>query len=169
MLFRSPGEVVAPVGLKGRWLGRLVQARSAWGVAGVGALFALSFDTLSQSALFAATAAQFGGVGHALALGAVFVVGMLATDGLNGWWISRLIARADQIAVVASRVMGAAVACASLLVAGLGVARWVSPAFERWTDGRELAFGATVVAVMVAGYLVALASAARQPIRGRLS
>jgi nickel/cobalt transporter (NiCoT) family protein len=167
VLSAAPGEVVAPVGLKGRWLGRLVQARSAWGVAGVGALFALSFDTLSQSALFAATATQFGGPSRSLTLGALFVAGMLATDGLNGWWISRLIARADQVAAVASRVMGAAVAGVSLLVAGLGVARWVSPAFEHWADGRELVFGTTVVVVMVTGYLVALRLAKQRVRRGQ--
>lgn len=156
VLAAAPGELVAPVGLKGRWLGRLAQARSPLGVAGVGALFALSFDTLSQSALFAATATHFGGVGRALVLGGLFVLGMLVTDGLNGWWIARLIARADQIAVVASRVMGAAVAGVSLLVAALGIARWTSPAFEAWTEGRELAFGTTVLAVIALGYGLAL-------------
>lgn len=156
VLAAAPGEMVAPVGLKGRWLGRLAQARSPVGVAGVGALFALSFDTLSQSALFAATATQFGGVERALLLGGLFVAGMLATDGLNGWWIARLIARADQVAVLASRVMGAAVAGVSLLVAALGIARWASPAFEAWTEGRELGFGATVLAVIALGYGLAL-------------
>ena len=163
VLAAAPGEMVVPVGVKGRWLGRLARAHSPVGVAGVGALFALSFDTLSQSALFAATATQFGGVERALVLGALFVAGMLATDGLNGWWIARLIARADQIAVVASRVMGAAVAGVSLLVAGLGIARWASPAFEAWTEGRELGFGSTVLAVIVLGYATALWLARRTP------
>ncbi|MEX8517406.1 MAG: nickel transporter [Leptothrix sp. (in: b-proteobacteria)] len=166
VLSAEPGTVVAPVGIKGRWLGRLAQARSPLGVAGVGVLFALSFDTLSQSALFAATASQYGGVGRALTLGALFVLGMLVTDGLNGWWIARLIARADQIAVVASRVMGAAVAGVSLLVAGVGVARWASPAFESWADGRELAFGAVVLLVILAGYGLARLIARRPGLVG---
>ena len=51
VLAASPQQVIAPVGLKGRWLGRLTRARSPLGVAAVGALFALSFDTLSQAAL----------------------------------------------------------------------------------------------------------------------
>ena len=157
----APGTVVAPVGLKGRWLGRLLQVRSAWAVAGVGVLFALSFDTFSQSVLFATAATRFGGLARCLGLGGVFVLGMLATDGLNGWWISRLIARADQAAVIASRVMGLAVAGVSLLVAGLGIATWVSAAAGAWADERELVFGGTVVAIMVASYLVALALAGR--------
>ena len=123
----APGEVVAPVGLKGRFLGRLGQAQRPGAVALVGALFALSFDTVSQSALFAMTATQFGGVGHALFLGALFVLGMLVTDGVNGLWISRLIARTDQLAVIASRVMSLAVSSVSLLVAALGAATMVSP------------------------------------------
>ena len=44
-------EVVRPVGLKGRWLGRLARVSDPAGVAMVGALFALSFDTVSQAAL----------------------------------------------------------------------------------------------------------------------
>jgi nickel/cobalt transporter (NiCoT) family protein len=92
VLAAEPGRVVAPVGLKGRFLGSLLRASHPVAVAGVGALFALSFDTVSQSALFALTAARFGGIGHALFLGALFVLGMLVTDGINGLWISRLIA-----------------------------------------------------------------------------
>lgn len=164
VLAAEPGTPVAPVGLKGRWLGRLTQARSPLGVAGVGSLFALSFDTVSQSALFAATASQFGGVERALMLGGLFVAGMLLTDGLNGWWIDHLIARADQVAALASRVMGLAVAGVSLLVAALGIARWASPAFEDWTEGRELAFGLMVLAVVSAGYLLALVWARRRPV-----
>jgi high-affinity nickel-transport protein len=152
VLAAAPGEIVAPVGWKGRWLGRLTQARSPAGVAGVGALFALSFDTVSQSALFAATATQFGGVAHALLLGGLFVLGMLVTDGLNGWWIARLIARADQIAALASRLMGAAVAAVSLLVGALGVAKMLSPAFDGWAEGKELMFGAIVVVTVGLSY-----------------
>jgi hypothetical protein len=42
-------------------LGRLLGARHPIGIAAVGALFALSFDTVSQAALFAVSAAHFGG------------------------------------------------------------------------------------------------------------
>lgn len=159
VLSARPGHAIAPVGLKGRWLGRFARARSPWGVAAVGALFALSFDTVSQAALFAMTATRFGGVGHAVALGSLFVVGMVMTDGLNGLWIARLVGRSDRAAAVASQVMGGVIASLSLVVAGLGIARWSWRAFEAWTDGRELAFGVTVIGVVAAGYLVALAAA----------
>jgi len=163
VLAAAPDEVVAPVGLKGRLLGGLGAARQPWTVALVGALFALSFDTVSQAALFALTAAQFGGVWHAIFLGLLFVLGMLVTDGINGLWISRLIARADQLACIASRVMGLAVSAVSLLVAALGAAKLASPAFEQWTEGRELAFGVLVVAVIATSFGAAVLMARMRP------
>lgn len=152
VLVAEPHEIVAPVGLKGRYLGRLAQARSPGVVMLVGALFALSFDTVSQAALFAATATHFGGLREALVLGLLFLLGMLVTDGLNGLWIARLIERSDALARVASRVMGVAVGSVSLLVAAFGAARLLAPAFEQWTEGRELAFGAGVCAVVLASF-----------------
>jgi high-affinity nickel-transport protein len=150
----SPHEVVTPVGLKGRLLGRLVEARTPWVVMAIGAAFALSFDTVSQAALFAATAVHFGGLQDALALAAVFLLGMLVTDGANGLWISRLIARADTLARVASRVMGLAVGSVSLLVAVVGAGRLAAPAFARWTDGREVLLGTAVVGIVLASFLI---------------
>jgi len=155
VLAAPSGQAVALVGIKGRFFGRLAQARSPLGIGAVGALFALSFDTVSQSVLFAATASQFGGVLHAATLGALFVLGMLTTDGLNGWWIAKLIARADEIAALASRIMGAAVAAVSLLVAALGVGKLLSPTMARWSDDQGLAFGSVVVAVIALSYLAA--------------
>jgi high-affinity nickel-transport protein len=149
-------EVVAPVGIKGRWLGRLARTSNPGWVMLVGALFALSFDTLSQAALFALTAARFGGWEHALTLGLLFMAGMLVTDGVNGLWISRLIARADQIALVASRVMGLVVSSMSLLVAAFGAAKFISPAVDAWSEGRELLFGAAVVCCVAGSYVIAL-------------
>lgn len=151
----APGEPVALVPVKGRWLGRFSQASSRRGVAAVGALFALSFDTVSQSMLFAATATQYGGVGRALTLGLLFLLGMLVTDGLNGWCIARLIRRADQTAALASRIMSVAVSGVSLIVAALGIARQLAPAVEHWADGKELAFGATVLGLVLGGFVLA--------------
>jgi high-affinity nickel-transport protein len=165
VLGAAPHEVVAPVGIKGRFLGRLNRAGRPWSVALVGALFAASFDTVSQSALFALTATQFGGVEHAVFLGLLFVLGMLVTDGINGLWISRLIARADQIAVIASRVMSVAVSGVALLVAAFGVAKMALPAVDNWSDGKEMAFGAIVVAVIASSYVVARGLAQRDAAR----
>jgi nickel/cobalt transporter (NiCoT) family protein len=169
VLQAEPGRVVAMVGVKGAFLGRLVGARSPLAVAAVGALFALSFDTLSQSALFALTAAQFGGVSHALILSLLFVLGMLITDGLNGWWVARLIARADEIAAIASRVMGLAVSGVSLLVAALGLGRLLSPWLADWSDDQGVAIGALVLAVMGFSYVTARLLARGMPLQKKPS
>ncbi|MCW5572423.1 MAG: TonB-dependent receptor [Steroidobacteraceae bacterium] len=163
----APDEVVTPIGIKGRFLGALGRARNPFVVALVGALFALSFDTISQAAFFALAAGQYGGPVYAASLGALFVLGMLVTDGANGLWISRLILRADETARIASRVMSLAVACVSLLVAGFSTAKLLLPRVDGWAEGKELLFGATVVVVVLVGFVwgrsIAAARAARTP------
>lgn len=156
VLRTSPDQVVLPVGLKGRWLGRLRHVSHPALIALVGALFALSFDTLSQAAFFALTATQFGGAGHAFLLASLFMAGMLLTDGINGLWIARLIARADQVALVASRVMGLVVSAISLLVAAFGAAKLLSPAVDAWSEGKELIFGGVLVLVIALSFFVAV-------------
>jgi len=156
VLTAAPDAVVAPAGLKGRLLGRFVTVRRPWAVAAVGALFALSFDTVSQAALFALAAGRFGGVVHALFVAGLFVLGMLVVDGVNGVWISRLIRRADRTAVVASRVMACTVAGISLAVGGFTVAKLLLPAVDAWADGREMLVGALVVTVVLAAFAVGM-------------
>jgi len=156
VLRAAPDQVVQPIGLKGSLLGRLRHVSHPVLVALVGAVFALSFDTLSQAAFFALTATRFGGWQHALLLALLFMLGMLLTDGINGLWIARLIARADQVALLASRVMGLVVAGISLLVAAFGLAKMLSPAIDAWSEGKELAFGFALVGVIAASYFVAL-------------
>ena len=162
VLRAGPQEVVQPVGFKGRLLGGLGRASQPLMVALVGALFALSFDTLSQAAFFALTATRFGGWQHALMLGLLFTLGMLLTDGINGLWIARLIARADQVALIASRVMGLVVSGVSLLVAGFGIAKLLSPAVDAWSEGKELVFGFSLVAIIAISFIAAV-RLTRQP------
>lgn len=163
VLGAEPHELVRPVGLKGRLLGGLRHVSHPGLVALVGALFALSFDTLSQAAFFALTATQFGGWQHALLLAGLFMAGMLLTDGINGLWIARLIARADQVALIASRVMGLVVSGISLLVAAFGAAKLLSPAVDAWSEGKELALGSILVAVIALSFVTAL-RLARRPV-----
>lgn len=159
VLAAPAGQLVVATGLRGRWIqGRLrdwLQGRSAWAVAGVGALFALSFDTLSQAAVFAVAGSAAGGMGLALLLGLLFTIGMMMTDALNGWWLARLLARADALAVRASHVMGWAVAGTSLLVAALALARWASEAVDAWAGRQDLLFGTVLMGVLALSYGVA--------------
>jgi high-affinity nickel-transport protein len=88
-VFAAPaGQVVAPAGLKSRLLGRLAHVSHPVLIAAVGALFALSFDTVSQVALFSLTASSMSGWGFSILLGATFMLGMMTTDGLNGLWVA---------------------------------------------------------------------------------
>ncbi len=158
-ILRTPAnQVVKPVGVKGRLLGSLQRAKHPSLIALVGALFALSFDTMSQAALFALSAQHEGGFWRAPVLGVVFMLGMMLTDGLNGLWISRILSRADRMAAIASRVMGLTVACLSLAVAALGAAKYFSPKIGGWMEGLELQTGlavcVTVCIALAAGLLL---------------
>ena len=84
------------------------------------------------------------------------MLGMLVPDGINGLWISRLIRRADQTALVASRVMGLVVSGVSLLVASFGIAKFVSPEIDAWSAGKELVFGCLLMAIIAGSYFYAV-------------
>jgi high-affinity nickel-transport protein len=154
-VFRTPeGELTQLRSWRSGVFARLLRAGDPLAVMAVGILFALSFDTFSQAALFATTATQFGGWHSALVLGFVFTFGMLLTDGANGYWISRLIRRSDRTAQVASRVMALAVAGVSLLTAALVLATLLVPAANAWAEGKELWFGTGVIAVLLASFMI---------------
>lgn len=109
-VLRTPEQEAAHLqGWRSGPFARLLCAGSPAMVIGVGTLFALSFDTVSQAALFAVTAAEFGGWRPALVLAMLFFIGMLLIDGVNSAWIARLIRRSDRgtrAAVAISFVFG---------------------------------------------------------------
>ena len=88
-----------------------------------------------------------------IALAGAFVAGMVITDGLNGWWVARLLRRSDRLAARASRIMVLSVACVSLGTALIGVATRLSPAFAAWAGAHESRFGLLVVGVVFIGFL----------------
>ena len=172
-VLRTPAQEVACLeGWRSGRFARLLHAGSPAMVMAVGTLFALSFDTVSQAALFALTATQFGGWRPALLLALLFIAGMLLVDGVNGLWIARLIGRADRSARVASRVMALAVSGVGLLTAGFCFASRTWPGVDAWAQGKTLWFGAAVVAVIAASFAFgqqlarAQAPAARRPAFG---
>jgi high-affinity nickel-transport protein len=155
-VFSTPShEMVQMIGIKGRWLGNLKHTSHPVLIALVGALFALSFDTLSQAALFSTTATQFGGVFNALLLAVCFMLGMMLTDAANGLWISHLLQRADATARATSRIMGVTVAMLSLVVAALGLSRKFFPEASAWQEGRELYIGFAIIVIIAACFLLA--------------
>lgn len=156
VLRAPPQDVVQPSGLKGRFLGRLNQASRPWLIVAVGALFALSFDTISQTALFSLAASNMSGWIFSAVLGSTFMIGMMLTDGLNGLWVSRLLQRADRRARIASRVLGLSIALLSFVVAILGIIEYLLPNAAIWSGGNTVYFGLSVVIIVLASYVTAV-------------
>jgi len=123
----------------------------------VGVLFAISFDTISQAALFAMSTSQVSSALVGVGAAAAFMVGMIAADGLNGVWVASLLQKADRRARIASRVMGLAVAALSLGVAALGAARLLRADLDARLEGSELSIGLAVIAAVAASFVLALA------------
>src|SRR3954465_14834331 len=154
---RTPrGEVVRPVGLKSRAFERLTRAEHPVLIAAVGAAFALSFDTISQAVLFSVTGSHLAGWMFAGTLGLVFTAGMMATDALNGLWVSHLVRSADRRAETASRVMSFAVGTLALAIAALAAARYALPGFDARVESWGVAVSAAVVCIVVGAYAAAM-------------
>lgn len=155
-VLRTPAErVVRVAGVRGRLFGRLAEVSHPVVIAAVGAAFALSFDTVGQAALFSLTGSEIAGWGFAVALGAVFTLGMMTSDTINGLWIARLLCRADRRGLRASRVMTSAIAIVSFAIAAAALARYLSPVARERLEALGLWAGVTVVAAMAASFAVA--------------
>lgn len=156
-VLRAPHDkMVRPVGLKGRFLRKFSEARHPVVIAFVGAAFALSLDTLSQAALFSLTASALGGWGFSVALGVIFMFGMMVTDGANGLWIARLLRGNDLRALVVSRIMGLVIAFVSLAIASVGLAKYFVPGVATIVESAGLLLGFALVAVLLASYTFAV-------------
>jgi len=152
-VLRTPrGEAFRPVGLRSRLFARLVRAEHPVLVAAVGAAFALSFDTVSQAVLFSVTGSNLAGWMFAASLGLVFTAGMMATDALNGLWVSRLLERSAAQRAIASRVMGAAIGAVALAIAATGVWRHASAAPGDALGSWGTVLGIAVIATVAAAY-----------------
>jgi high-affinity nickel-transport protein len=154
-----PDALVRPVGLKAGLLRRVMHTSNKGTIIGVGALFAVSFDTVSQAALFALTASQVSSASLGVAAAVSFMLGMMVADGVNGLWIASLLRNADRRARIATRIMGLAVASLSLGVAALGASKLLSPGVDAWTEGRELAIGMAVMGLVAASFGMAVLAA----------
>lgn len=170
---RAPaGAVVRQTGLRSRVFARFTRAGHPVLIAAVGAAFAISFDTISQAVLFSVTGSNIEILspwGHppagwlfAALLGLVFTAGMIATDTLNGLWVSRLLQRADARAAAASRVMSLAIGFLALGIAAAGVVRYVLPAFDDGLREWSLAIGVAMLAGLACAYAAAMRTALRE-------
>jgi len=150
----APDAIVSGLGWRSGLFSSVLEASGCLPIMGVGVLFAISFDTLSQAALMAVTGTALRGLPAVIALASAFVAGMLITDGVNGWWVARLLRRRDRKAARASRIMCTSVACVSLGTALLGIGTRVSPVFGNWAGDHETSFGLLIIAVVFISFLL---------------
>jgi high-affinity nickel-transport protein len=156
-------QVVQPTGLKSRLVDRLITVEHPVFIMAVGMLFALSFDTISQAALFAVAASRFGSIGHTVVVAGAFVLGMMIADGLNGFWIARLIRRADRRAAIASRIMATAVGSVSRAIGAFVILKLLSPDLAHWAEEQGLWLGVAVIAAIALAFLGAMMAAPAGP------
>jgi nickel/cobalt transporter (NiCoT) family protein len=118
---KSPSNSL-PVGIKSFLVHRLSgkKIHPAF-IVMIGALFAFSFDTFSQIALFSISASLFAGWVFSGILGIFFMLGMMISDGLNGFFVSTLVQRADRASIWLSRSLGLTISMFSLIIGFTGL------------------------------------------------
>jgi high-affinity nickel-transport protein len=156
VLHAAPGQVMRPVGLTGRLFHRFTESSHPLVVASVGAALAVSFDTMSLTALFAIAASDIAGWAFALGLGLVFTFGMICSDGLNGMWVARMLRRSRNGPQSAYAVMGVTIALLSMATAAVGIARYFSPAFSAALNDAGLLMGVGLLAILFGSYRLAM-------------
>ncbi|MEK8088532.1 nickel transporter [Thermithiobacillus plumbiphilus] len=120
------------IGLKSRLFAPLLRVQGPGAVILVGALFALAFDTLSQTAVWTLAAGSHGQWAAAL-LGLSFTLGMVLPDGLNGRLLAGLLRRNGSPARAAGFVVG----LISLAMAAFEAYGFLLPRQGAWMAGRE--------------------------------
>ena len=159
----APGTVVETAGWRSRLFEGTLHACSRRAVMGVGALFALSFDTVTQAALMAAGGIAHHGLAAVALLAGAFAAGMVVTDGLNGWWVAWLMQRPGAGAAMASRVMCVAVTGISLATAAIGAAVRLSGPVAGWAGAHGEWIAGAIVAIMAGSFALGLLLARRAP------
>lgn len=151
-------KAFVPRGLKTRLFGFASRMRHPVLIVAIGALFAASFDTVSQAALFSITATGRYGWIFAGGLGAIFMLGMMSSDSLNSAWCAYLLDRAGQSGDFASRIGGLIVCVLCLVIAGAGVTN-ISMSFGiGGADYSNLVAGMLIIMILSIGVPLAIAA-----------
>ncbi|MBS3905055.1 MAG: hypothetical protein KGZ39_06995 [Simkania sp.] len=116
-VFQNTPSSTLPVGIKSFLAKKITATKTTplW-IMAIGALFAISFDTFSQIALFSISASLVSGWMFSGILALFFMLGMMIADGLNGLFVSTLIQRADRTSLLLSRSLGVTIAIFSLVI-----------------------------------------------------
>lgn len=125
-VLRSPQKSAMPTSLKNYLSKKLIrQNYNPIFIVLIGALFAFSFDTFSQVALFSLSASLLAGCLFSGILGIAFMLGMMASDGMNGLFVSALIQRANGISIILSRLFGLTIASFSLIIGIINLSKMI--------------------------------------------
>jgi high-affinity nickel-transport protein len=152
----TPDAPVRFAGWRSVLYGRLLHVSGALPVLGIGALFAVSFDTLGQAALMGATGTSRMGLPAVGLLAVSFVAGMLVTDGLNGWFVAHLMHRSAPAAARLSRVMAVSIGAVSIATALLGIAAQLSLDANAWIEDHQGRLALMIVASVSASFAASL-------------
>jgi len=133
LLRAKPGQDVALSGFKSRLLPRFIsQTSNPLAIVGIGFSFALAADTLSQAALFGLAGSarrEYPGLFPTL-LGLTFMVGMVATETVDGHLVFRMLSMASRTAWIATRITGWIVVALAYGVALYKVVNFAVPAVD---------------------------------------
>ena len=149
-----------PSGLKSAFIpARLKNSSNPLAIVLIGVLFAMVFDTNTQTAAWAYTATSKLSTLNALILGLSFSVGMITTDTLDSRILFSLMQKSSDNTAVASyrRKLGWIIVIVSLIVGTYKLASYVIPSMEipevtlTWV-------GVTFFAIMVAFYTYIIVS-----------
>lgn len=121
-VFQNTSNQGMPAGIKSILINKLgIKKYNPVIIMAIGALFACSFDTFSQVALFSISGTVLSNWLFAGVLGVFFMLGMMISDGLNGLLVFALIQRADRVSAVISRSLGLAISIFSLSIGFIGL------------------------------------------------
>jgi high-affinity nickel-transport protein len=135
-----------PLGLRSRLFGGASSGGGWFGAVSLGALFAVSLDTLALAAGFGVAGSQVAGIAGVLVLAVAFGAGMTLSDGLNGWWLNRLVRRCGNGSSAAATASSTIVGAVALSTAAFGLARAASMPFAAASEGRAWLLGMVLIA-----------------------
>ncbi len=145
-------QIFKPIGFRATFLARFFRVGNPFSIIFVGAFFAISFDTLSQAALFAATTSKSGGWQYATVAALLFTFGMMLPDAVNGLWLSKLIARADLHARILSRIIGGVIASLSLTIGTINLIQLSFPSIAARIQEWQLLTSVIVILIATIGF-----------------
>ena len=120
----------------------------------VGVAFALSFDSMAQAAFFAARGGELAGLTAVVLMAALFGLGMMVADAVNGGLLAWCAGRSDQAARRASRVSSAFVAFIALATAAAALAREAHAGFADLWEQAGVWVGVSLMVLSLLVYTV---------------